>query len=87
MRPMTRMTPPIAFIEANVRLQVEHTVTEEVTGIDLVKAQLEIAAGATLGELKLRQQDIPVPAGIAIQARVNLETMQPDGSVRGPPAA
>ncbi len=74
---------PIAFIEANARLQVEHTVTEEVTGLDLVKAQLEIASGATLGELKLRQQDIPAPRGIAIQARVNLETMQPDGSVRG----
>ena len=73
----------IAFIEANARLQVEHTVTEEVTGVDLVSAQLEIASGATLADLKLRQQDIPAPRGIAIQARVNLETMQPDGSVRG----
>ncbi len=72
----------VAFIEANVRLQVEHTVTEEVTGIDLVRAQLEIAAGATLADLGLRQQDIPSPRGIAIQARVNLETMQADGSVR-----
>jgi acetyl/propionyl-CoA carboxylase alpha subunit len=74
---------PIAFIEANARLQVEHTITEEVTGVDLVKAQLAVASGATLAELKLRQQDIPAPSGIAIQARVNLETMQPDGSVRG----
>ncbi|MGE4047662.1 MAG: carboxyl transferase domain-containing protein [Acetobacteraceae bacterium] len=72
----------VAFIEANVRLQVEHTVTEEVTGIDLVRAQLEIAAGAHLADLGLRQADIPPPRGIAIQARVNLETMQPDGSVR-----
>lgn len=72
----------IAFIEANVRLQVEHTVTEEVTGVDLVEAQLKIAAGAQLADLGLRQQDIAPPAGIAIQARVNLETMQPDGSVR-----
>ena len=72
----------IAFIEANVRLQVEHTVTEEVTGVDLVQAQLNIAAGASLADLKLWQQDIPAPAGTAIQARVNLETMQPDGSVR-----
>ncbi|MDQ8727444.1 carboxyl transferase domain-containing protein [Bradyrhizobium sp. LHD-71] len=72
----------IAFIEANVRLQVEHTVTEEVTGIDLVEAQLKIAAGARLADLKLRQEDIVAPSGFAIQARVNLETMQPDGSVR-----
>ncbi len=72
----------IAFIEANVRLQVEHTVTEEITGIDLVRAQLQIAAGKTLAELGLTQADIPTPRGTAIQARVNLETMQPDGSVR-----
>ena len=71
-----------AFIEANVRLQVEHTVTEAITGIDLVQAQLNIAAGARLPDLGLRQEDIPAPAGIAIQARVNLETMQADGSVR-----
>ncbi len=72
----------IAFIEANVRLQVEHTVTEEITGIDLVRAQLGIAAGATLADLHLCQQDIRDPNGFAIQARVNLETMQDDGSVR-----
>ncbi len=72
----------IAFIEANVRLQVEHTVTEEITGLDLVQAQLNIASGGRLADLGLRQEDIPAPSGIAIQARVNLETMQPDGSVR-----
>ena len=72
----------IAFIEANVRLQVEHTVTEEVTGIDLVRAQLNIAAGASLAELGLQQRDVPAPRGLAIQARVNLETMQPDGTAR-----
>ena len=76
-------TGAVAFIEANVRLQVEHTVTEEVTGIDLVRVQLEIAAGATLADLGLTQAEIPLPRGIAIQARVNLETMQPDGTVRG----
>jgi acetyl/propionyl-CoA carboxylase alpha subunit len=73
---------PFAFIEANVRLQVEHTVTEEVTGLDLVETQLKIAAGARLADLKLSQSDVKPPLGIAIQARVNLEAMQADGSVR-----
>lgn len=73
----------IAFIEANARLQVEHTVTEEITGIDLVAAQLGIAGGQTLTQLGLTQTDIPAPRGMAVQARVNLETMQPDGSVKG----
>ncbi|MFS0754540.1 carboxyl transferase domain-containing protein [Noviherbaspirillum sp. 1P10PC] len=68
-----------AFIEANPRLQVEHTVTEQVTGIDLVQAQLQIAGGATLAALGLRQQDIPAPRGYALQCRVNLETMTADG--------
>ncbi|MCX7383069.1 MAG: carbamoyl-phosphate synthase large subunit [Alphaproteobacteria bacterium] len=72
----------IAFIEANARIQVEHTVTEEVTGIDLVRAQLDIAGGATLAELGLTQADIPSPRGMALQARVNLETMGADASVR-----
>lgn len=71
-----------AFIEANARLQVEHTITEAVTGIDLVRAQLEIARGRTLAEIGLRQQDIPPPRGMALEARVNLESMGPDGRVR-----
>ena len=69
-----------AFIEANPRLQVEHTVTEQVTGIDLVQAQLQIAGGATLADLGLQQHDIPPPRGYAVQCRVNLETMAADGS-------
>jgi len=44
-----------AFIEANPRLQVEHTVTEEVTGIDIVKLQIQLAAGRTLAELRMQQ--------------------------------
>ncbi len=68
-----------AFIEANPRLQVEHTVTEEVTGIDLVKLQLRIAGGGTLAELGARQSDIPRPRGFAIQMRINMESMGADG--------
>ncbi len=67
------------FIEANARLQVEHTVTEEVTGLDLVRIQLEIANGKTLKDLRLTQAEIPHPRGIALQARINLETMTADG--------
>lgn len=72
----------IAFIEANARLQVEHTVTEAVTGIDIVRAQLAIASGTTLATLGLTQDKIPVPRGIAVQARVNMETMAADGGAR-----
>src|SRR6266852_4544327 len=71
-----------AFIEANPRLQVEHTVTEEVTGIDLVIAQLALAAGRSLADLGLRQQDVPAPRGFALQVRVNAETLAADGAVR-----
>lgn len=70
------------FIEGNARLQVEHTVTEEVTGLDLVRIQLQVAAGRGLAELGLEQAHIPAPRGHAVQARVNLETMAPDGSAR-----
>jgi acetyl/propionyl-CoA carboxylase alpha subunit len=71
-----------AFIEANPRLQVEHTVTEEVTGIDIVQTQLHLAAGYSLTELGLRQAEIPAPRGFAMQVRINMETLGTDGSVR-----
>ena len=59
------------FIECNPRIQVEHTVTEEVTGVDLVEAQIRIAAGETLADLGLASQDIvPAPRGFAVQARI-----------------
>ena len=70
------------FIEANPRLQVEHTVTEEVTGLDLVRLQIELARGRTLAELDLVQASVPRPRGVALQARVNLETMTPDGAAK-----
>eukprot|EP00953_Heterococcus_sp_UTEX-ZZ885_P031634 16585-Heterococcus_DN1.PRE.1 len=60
------------FIEVNPRIQVEHTVTEQVTGIDLVQSQIKIAGGATLEELGLKQENISV-RGVAMQCRVTTE--------------
>lgn len=60
------------FIEVNARLQVEHTVTEEVTGVDLVRTQINVAEGKSLEEIGLRQEDIKV-TGSAIQARITTE--------------
>jgi acetyl/propionyl-CoA carboxylase alpha subunit/acetyl-CoA carboxylase carboxyltransferase component len=71
-----------AFIEANPRLQVEHTVTEAVTGLDLVRIQLQVAGGVSLAKLGLRQFALPAPRGVAIQTRINLETMNDDGTAR-----
>lgn len=59
------------FIECNPRIQVEHTVTEQVTGIDLVEAQFLIAGGASLADLNLGDQlAVGQPRGFAVQARV-----------------
>ncbi|MFJ8672338.1 carboxyl transferase domain-containing protein [Streptomyces sp. NPDC093589] len=69
------------FLEANPRLQVEHTVTEEVTGVDLVDVQLRLAAGARLADLGLAGPP-PRPSGFAVQARVNAEVQGPDGAIR-----
>ena len=73
---------PFIFIEANARLQVEHTVTEEVMGVDLVQTQIRLADGASLDELELNNQLISEPRGYAIETRVNMETYEDDGSVR-----
>ena len=73
---------PFYFIEANARLQVEHTVTEEVTGVDLVQMQLELAGGTHFGAFGLHSEEGPEPRGYAIQTRVNMETVRPDGSVQ-----
>ncbi|MER2083676.1 pyruvate carboxylase [Rhodococcus sp. (in: high G+C Gram-positive bacteria)] len=60
------------FIEMNPRIQVEHTVTEEVTDVDLVQAQLRIASGESLSDLGLRQESI-VLRGAALQLRITTE--------------
>ncbi|UZD66091.1 acetyl-CoA carboxylase family protein [Marinobacter sp. AN1] len=66
------------FMEANPRLQVEHTVTEEITGVDLVQTQIRIAAGRSLSDLGL--VSAPQAKGFAIQARVNLEEFMENGT-------
>ncbi len=60
------------FIEMNPRIQVEHTVTEEVTDIDLVSSQMRIAAGETLEQIGIRQEEVRV-RGFAIQTRITTE--------------
>lgn len=74
------------FMEVNPRIQVEHTVTEEVTGIDIVQAQMRIAQGFSLKEIGLTQDKV-VCNGCAIQARITTEnpakSFQPDtGKIR-----
>jgi hypothetical protein len=61
-----------ADVRLAARIQVEHTITEEITGIDIVAAQIQIAAGATLPELGLTQEAI-TKRGFAIQCRVTTE--------------
>ncbi|KAJ1459420.1 hypothetical protein M885DRAFT_511373 [Pelagophyceae sp. CCMP2097] len=65
------------FIEVNPRIQVEHTVTEEVTSIDLVQTQFKIAGGATLNELGLTQDKIRT-RGVAVQCRITTENPERD---------
>jgi len=74
--------PPFVFIEANARLQVEHTVTEAVTGVDLVQTQLRLARGESLQSMGLDAPSIATPRGHAIQCRVNMETLGADGTIK-----
>ena len=68
------------FIEANPRLQVEHTVTEQILGLDLVQIQLGLAGGRSLAELGLAD-GVPPPTGYALQLRINMETIDARGAV------
>ncbi|MGM1016628.1 MAG: pyruvate carboxylase [Actinomycetota bacterium] len=65
-------TGEVVFIEMNPRIQVEHTVTEEVTDVDLVQTQMRIAAGETLADLHLRQGEVQL-RGAALQCRITTE--------------
>jgi pyruvate carboxylase len=60
------------FIEMNPRIQVEHTVTEEITDVDLVGAQLRIASGETLADLGISQESLQI-RGAALQCRITTE--------------
>lgn len=60
------------FIEMNPRIQVEHTVTEEITDVDLVQAQMRVAAGESLEQIGIRQADLHI-RGAALQCRITTE--------------
>lgn len=66
------------FMEVNPRVQVEHTVTEEVSGVDIVQSQIKIASGKTLRVLGLTQDKILPPQGFAMQCRVTTEDPSQD---------
>ncbi len=71
---------PFVFIECNPRLQVEHTITEEVTGVDLVQAQIALAAGHRLQDIGLDPSAPPAVLGYAVQWRINAETLDALGN-------
>ncbi|GAA4282736.1 carboxyl transferase domain-containing protein [Brevibacterium daeguense] len=70
----------VVFLEVNPRIQVEHTVTEEIFNIDLVRLSLELAAGTSVVDLGLTTHAPPRP-GFAIQARINGETVLTTGEI------
>ena len=76
---VSNATEPFAFIETNARLDDSHAVTEEVVGMDIVKAQMKLAGGATLADLGLDKA--VAPRGYAIEARVCMESVREDGAI------
>ncbi|MET3443395.1 acetyl/propionyl-CoA carboxylase alpha subunit [Variovorax paradoxus] len=75
-------TLPFVFIEANPRLQVEHTVTEAVSGLDLVQLQIAVAAGQLLNALGVDADRTAPQRGFAVQWRINAETLDAHGNAR-----
>lgn len=75
-------TLPWVFIEANPRLQVEHTVTEAVTGLDLVQLQIAVASGQSLADLGIDPAHAAPRRGFAVEWRINAETLDPHGHAR-----
>ncbi|MGF6349498.1 carboxyl transferase domain-containing protein [Variovorax sp. W2I14] len=75
-------TLPFVFIEANPRLQVEHTVTEAVTGLDLVQLQIAVASGESLSALGIEADRTAPQRGFAVQWRINAETLDAQGNAR-----
>ncbi|ETI19364.1 hypothetical protein G647_09196 [Cladophialophora carrionii CBS 160.54] len=69
------------FMEANPRIQVEHTITEQINGIDLVDLQLQVALGRTLADLDITQEP-PPPRLTSIQLRINAESFRQDGTAQ-----
>ncbi|KIY03068.1 uncharacterized protein Z520_01535 [Fonsecaea multimorphosa CBS 102226] len=69
------------FMEANPRIQVEHTITEQINGIDLVDLQLQVALGRTLADLSITQEPAP-PRLTSIQLRINAESFRQDGTAQ-----
>jgi acetyl/propionyl-CoA carboxylase alpha subunit/acetyl-CoA carboxylase carboxyltransferase component len=69
------------FMEANPRIQVEHTITEQINGIDLVDLQLQVALGRTLADLYITQEP-PPPRLTSIQLRINAESFRQDGTAQ-----
>ncbi|KAJ3272072.1 hypothetical protein HK104_004552, partial [Borealophlyctis nickersoniae] len=73
-------TSSFYFMECNPRLQVEHTVTEQITSLDLVQTQLRIALGETLSSISLTHPP-PPPTTFALQLRVNSESPSPTDAI------
>ncbi len=69
------------FMEANPRIQVEHTITEQINGIDLVDLQLQVALGRTLADLDITREP-PPPRLTSIQLRINAESFRQDGTAQ-----